>query len=265
MVAFLMRSFEDYKNSSVNIGVFKNNVDDLVNRNQIYPDVRDIIYQIFGIVNTNVFKPTVCQEKIYKINMYISKVKMLGFNLDSNKIEELKQSIEKDYKLGFINKQIKDILYDIFDLNATVNKKQRLENEEKSKKVTLSFIEGLKLKGVSQEVINDICLFKEAYLEYLYYYYPNDTDDKYKKSINPYLSICLLKALKRPKGSVIKYYKKIADGPCASTWDFVDVPKEAFLKPKIETPKKRERRLYTSGNNSSHISACDPVSSSRIC
>lgn len=134
MVAFLMRTFEDYMDNASQVSMFKSNVDNLVKRNQIYPEVRDIIYQIYGIVNTDVFKPTICQEKVYKINMYLSKSKMLGLNPNSEDLDKFKQSIDNDLKMGFINKQIKDILYNVFDFGEVVPKK------EKSKKVSNKYV-----------------------------------------------------------------------------------------------------------------------------
>ena len=271
MVSFLMRSFEDYMGNPKGISIFKSNVNDLVNRNQIYPDVRDIVFQIYGIVNTDVFKPTVCEDKVYKINMYISKAKMLGIDSSVLLLEKFKLAIDNDLKAGFINRQIKDILYNIFDFNKIPNESGSVQNKSvktqterlETKKIDtpstvmsskLTLIEKLKLKGASQEVINDVCLFKDDCLESLYYEYPNVNYDGCSIS-SPYLHTPLLKALKRPKNSVIKLYEKIGDDGCHTTWAYVDVPADLFRKPKKSTPK---------GTGKS-ISGCDPISSRRIC
>lgn len=272
MVSFLMRSFEDYMSNPKGVSIFKSNVNDLVNRNQIYPDVRDIVFQIYGIVNTDVFKPTVCEDKVYKINMYISKSKMLGVDSSILLLEKFKLAIDNDLKAGFINKQIKDILYNIFDFNKIHNEAESVQNKSVKQQIDrfetkkrdnpstnvsskLTLIEKLKLKGASQKVINDVCLFKDDCLESLYYEYPNVNYDGCSNS-SPYLHTALLKALRRPKGSVIKLYKKVADDGCHSTWAYIDIPKDCYIKPKIETPKGTGRG----------ISACDAISGrSRVC
>ena len=273
MVSFLMRSFDDYVGVPNGIAIFKSNIEDLVYRNQIYPEVQNIIYRIYGIVNTNTYKASVCQEKVYKISMYLSRADMLKIVENQSATEHFKKCIDNDFKVGFINNQIKDILYDIFDFNVKKEETIKQSNKQdsilipptikKSSEIPKSskkdeLITQLMAKGVSQQVLNDICLFKEEYWDPLYYYYPNENYDGCSNS-SPYLHTALLKALIRPKGSVIKLYKKVADDGCHATWAYIDIPKDCYIKPKIETPKGTGRGIRG-------ISSCDSISSrSRIC
>ena len=57
MVKFLMTMFETSSDNSTAVRQFKLNVDELVRRNQIPNSVRNLIYNMYGIANTDTFKP----------------------------------------------------------------------------------------------------------------------------------------------------------------------------------------------------------------
>ena len=69
MVKFLMTMFETSSDNSTAVRQFKLNVDELVRRNQIPNSVRNLIYNMYGIANTDTFKPNAQANKLMQINM----------------------------------------------------------------------------------------------------------------------------------------------------------------------------------------------------
>ena len=69
MVKFLMTMFEGSSNNANEVKMFKSNVNALVARNQIPSSVRELIYNMYGISNTDTFKPNAQANKLMQINI----------------------------------------------------------------------------------------------------------------------------------------------------------------------------------------------------
>ena len=237
MINFLMHNFELLSKEKNGVEIFKANVDDLVNRNQIPYSVRDIVFEIYGIVNTNSYSPSRNEEKLYQITMSMETYKMITR-------EKFINHFKKGVKAGQFSKTASDIIRKIFeidDLNVLEDKKisnipmstyvPKQSNHQKNPLDNLRKPTEPKIEK-SIAVKKDIGKFKKEYLNEIYYEYPNPSFDGCSGS-QRYLYTKLIDAINRPNDATFKIYYKISDDGCHSSYAYMDVP-EAYKK---EEPK----------------------------
>ena len=127
MVKFLMTMFETSSDNSTAVRQFKLNVDELVRRNQIPNSVRNLIYNMYGIANTDTFKPNAQANKLMQINMLMMQLENVLYSGNKNNIEVFKNNIENGVKQGSILKSAADIVFDIYDIqNVSISSKSNI-------------------------------------------------------------------------------------------------------------------------------------------
>ena len=186
MVKFLMTMFETSSDNSTAVRQFKLNVDELVRRNQIPNSVRNLIYNMYGIANTDTFKPNAQANKLMQINMLMMQLENVLRSGNKNNIEVFKKNIENGVKQGSILKSAADIVFDIYDIqNVTISSKSNIPildpvidvptssmNVNNNKKVDKS-------KDKNKDVQIDIAQFKSQFVPEIYYEYENPNYDDY--------------------------------------------------------------------------------------
>lgn len=254
MVKFLMTMFEGSSNNANEVRLFKSNVEELVRRNQIPNSVRNLIYNMYGIANTDTFRPNAQVNKLMQINMLMMQVEGVLKTGSSSNLTNFKNYVDSGVQQGSILKSARDIVFEIYDLdsfkknsldlgavidttpkrptNFSTNVKQNnIPNDNKSKA-------GKSKDGKSKEVQVDIAQFKSQYVPEIYYEYPNPNYDGCSgSSMDKHIK--LIDATERPQNAKFVIYKLISDDGCHQTWRYVDVPKE-YYKPtpttQIKTP-----------------------------
>lgn len=257
MVKFLMTMFESSADSLENIKtpqvrLFKNNVDELVRRNQIPNSVRNLIYNIYGIVNTDVFKPEMQSNKLMQINMLMMQLGNIITVGNASSLTLFKKNVENGVKQGSILKSARDIVFEIYDLEEpkvgmnTVNKNTSMPSDIRPavkpatapKSTTANKPENKEKK--SKDVLADISKFKSQFVPEIYYEYPNPNFDGCSGSLRD-AHIKLIDAKTRPEGATFVIYKMIRDDGCHQSYGYFSVPKE-YYKPtpapatRINTP-----------------------------
>ena len=120
MVKFLMTMFETSSDNSTAVRQFKLNVDELVRRNQIPNSVRNLIYNMYGIANTDTFKPNAQANNLMQINMLMMQLENVLHSGNKN-------NIENGVKQGSILKSAADIVFDIYDIqNVSISSKSNI-------------------------------------------------------------------------------------------------------------------------------------------
>ena len=251
MVRFLMTMFEGSSNNANEVRLFKNNVDELVRRNQIPNSVRNLIYNMYGIANTDTFKPNAQANKLMQINMLMMQVEGVLKTGSSSNLTNFKNYVDSGVQQGSILKSARDIVFEIYDLGGgmknTSNTQTRVQNlgpvldvpsypQGKTQNNDKSVSKGKNNK--SKEVQVDIAQFKSQYVPEIYYEYPNPSYDGCSGSSRD-LHVKLIDATERPQSATFVIYKLIADDGCHQTRRYVEVPKE-YYKPTpathIKTP-----------------------------
>lgn len=251
MVRFLMTMFEGSSNNVNEVRLFKNNVDELVRRNQIPNSVRNLIYNMYGIANTDIFKPNAQANKLMQINMLMMQVEGVLKTGSSSNLTNFKNYVDSGVQQGSILKSARDIVFEIYDLGGgmknTSNTQTRVQNlgpvldvpsypQGKTQNNDKSVSKGKNNK--SKEVQVDIAQFKSQYVPEIYYEYPNPSYDGCSGSSRD-LHVKLIDATERPQSATFVIYKLIADDGCHQTRRYVEVPNE-YYKPTptthIKTP-----------------------------
>lgn len=241
MISFLMNNFEFLYGEKNGVEIFKANVEDLVFRNQIPYVVRDIVYSIYGIVNTDVYSPERNAEKLYQIE---SLLRLYKQGVDRKKfILYLKNGL----KTGQISKTAGDIIKKIFEIeDLKIADESKKEVKRVNENDVLAAVDSKKSSKPStplrkpaepkvakdMNVKRDISKFKNDYVSEIYYEYPNPSYDGCSGS-QRYLHTKLIDAINRPNDATFKIYYKISDDGCHASYAYMDVP-EAYKK---EEPK----------------------------
>lgn len=252
MVKFLMTMFESSSNNANEVKMFKSNVNALVARNQIPSSVRELIYNMYGISNTDTFKPNAQANKLMQINMLMMQMDGVRKTGSIVSINNFKNYVNNGVQQGTILKSARDIVFEIYDLDSNIfyndkKSKPSLQNTTPigSSSATISKSNSgnsnkTKDKNTkllkSKEVLADIAQFKSQYVPEIYYEYPNPSYDGCSGSSRD-LHVKLIDATERPQGATFVIYKLIADDGCHQTWRYVSVPTE-YYKPttSIKTP-----------------------------
>lgn len=248
-VKFLMAMFENLCEESNGVKIFKEQVDELVRRHQIPIVSKNIVYNIYGIVNTDVFKPKAVYDKLAQISWLIMEADRRRVeNNNEVIIGKYKSMIDENTKMGRISKSVKDIIYELYDLDCIKTKSTTSAtigpiNTTKPPLVDIGLKSTPKKTSLakSKEVLADISKFKPEYLSAICYEYLNPSYDGCSGS-SKYLHIKLIDAVDKPVGARICYYTEIYNDGCHSRFDYVDVPtkcckpKPPVSKPSIVTP-----------------------------
>ena len=246
MVKFLMTMFESSSDNSTAVRQFKLNVDELVRRNQIPNSVRNLIYNMYGIANTDTFKPNAQANKLMQINMLMMQLENVLQSGDKNNLEVFKRNIENGVKQGSILKSAVDVVFDIYDIqNISMPIKSNIPVLEPVIDVSTSSMSVNNVKKTdkpknskSKDVQIDIAQFKSQYVPEIYYEYPNPNYDGCSGGSRD-LRVKLIDAKSRPVGAKFVIRKLLHDDGCHQSWGYVDVPKE-YYKPtpatRINTP-----------------------------
>ena len=243
MVKFLMTMFETSSDNSTAVRQFKLNVDELVRRNQIPNSVRNLIYNMYGIANTDTFKPNAQANKLMQINMLMMQLENVLRSGNKNNIEVFKKNIENGVKQGSILKSAADIVFDIYDIqNVTISSKSNIPILEPVIDVPTSSMNVNNNKKAdkskNKDVQIDIAQFKSQFVPEIYYEYENPNYDGCSGSSRD-LHVKLIDAKSRPAGAKFVIRKLLHDDGCHCSYGFVPVPKE-YYKPapstRINTP-----------------------------
>ena len=236
MVKFLMTMFEGSSNNANEVRLFKSNVDELVRRNQIPNSVRNLIYNMYGIANTDTFKPNAQSNKLMQINMLMMQVE--GVLKTGSSLNNLKSYIDNGVQQGTILKSARDTVFDIYDLASV----KQSSNTQSTKGIDLGPVIDIPVQNKGQnnsktadkntkskEVQIDIAQFKSQYVPEIYYEYPNPNFDGCSGS-SVDLHMKLIDAKSRPSEATFVIRKLLHDDGCHQSWGFVSVPKE-YYKP----------------------------------
>ena len=246
MVKFLMTMFETSSDNSTAVRQFKLNVDELVRRNQIPNSVRNLIYNMYGIANTDTFKPNAQANKLMQINMLMMQLENVLHSGNKNNIEVFKNNIENGVKQGSILKSAADIVFDIYDIqNVSIASKSNIpildpviDVPASSMNVNNNKKKADKPKDKNKDVQIDIAQFKSQFVPEIYYEYENPNYDGCSGSSRD-LHVKLIDAKSRPAGAKFVIRKLLYDDGCHCSYGFVAVPKE-YYKPtpptRINTP-----------------------------
>ena len=274
MIKFLMSMFDVHSKASDGIRIFKSNVDELVRRGQIPNEVRIIVYEMYGIMNTDTYKPQANADKCFQINWL-----MLELDKAVNNPTELSQWAEKLNKWvqsKTILKSARDVLFKIYDLDEVsdygeaddealvdsfIQKASLLEiRREKEQQDVMNSIR--KSSGTStvsgksdatSSVKADIAKIKPEKLGEVYYEYDNPNYTGCSDS-SRHAHTKLINATNKPRGAKLVYKREYGD-PCHPCVSYDPIP-NSWLKPK-KVEKKVEPVTRVSTPSSSSISG-DP-------
>ena len=242
MVKFLMTMFEGSSNNANEVKMFKSNVNALVARNQIPSSVRELIYNMYGISNTDTFKPNAQANKLMQINMLMMQMDGVRKTGSIVSINNFKNYVNNGVQQGTILKSARDIVFEIYDLDSNIfynDKKSKpslqdttpigssstTSNNGKSTKTKDKDTKLLK----SKEVLADIAQFKSQFVPEIYYEYPNPSYDGCS-GYSMDLHKKLIDATERPNSATFVIRKLLHDDGCHQSWGFVSVPAE-YYKP----------------------------------
>lgn len=244
MIKFLMTMFNSCVKNKNGVKQFKYQVEELVKRNQIPLDVRNLIYNMYGIANTDIYKPNLQQNKLMQINYLMMYIDSLNTEVE---LMNFKKELEDGVYNGSILKSVYDIIVDIYDLNklnnnnnnkVLVGMKNGVSSFKSSETSTMKSNnhnkpdKTLKMKvGVNQNIMSEVDLdiekFKSEYLSEIYYKYPNPSYDGCSGS-SAYLYVSLISAKEKPKDAVLCIKKKDYDDGCHVRYGYHEVPLEYY-------------------------------------
>ena len=227
MVKFLMNMFDSYKLSPQGVSLFKANVDELVRRNQIPNDVKNLVYSMYGILNTDTYKASANAMKLMQINWLMLEIETVYSNS-----KELSKCIDRINE-GVVNKTIlksaKDIVFEIYDLGTSSISAIAVDDED----AVDAFIEKAKQleskrTSVSSAVKGDISKIKPEKLSEVYYEYANPNFSGCSNS-SRYCHEKLVDCLSKPRGATLVYRCESGD-PCSLFVSYKPIP-NSWYKP----------------------------------
>lgn len=232
MVTFLMNMFEIQCQKSDDISLFKRNVNEMVRRNQISMEVRDIIFDIYGIKNTDIYRAATQNDKLVKLQFIMNDIALNNLVYEI-KDEQLayKSFIDDLFKRNEITKTVKDLLYRIYDFDSLHNSrlvgKVNITTPPTKKVAPASSKMSMPKVQKEAEVLRDIEMFKPEFLDDIYYVYDNPS---YTGCCGEqrYLKTCITAAIKKPVGSVLKMWGVIHDDGCHASYGFLEIPDEYY-------------------------------------
>ena len=253
-IKFLMTMFDSSCGSSSQVKAYKSQVEELVRRNQLSPAIKRLIYSLYGIENTDVFKPNTQAQKLMQVNMLMG---MGEWAYKDNGLRGFKGVVDDGVKSGSILKSARDFIYAVFELDSlktssvnTFIDRPELNNDEiepiKSEGRKRKVSEVLENKGTSDRVLMrsaevkaDIAKIKPEYLSEVYYEWenPNYTGCSGESRT---LHARLDNAVSKHKGATLVYRKEIGD-PCLHNAIYYEIPK-SWYKPE---PKPEPKRVNT--------------------
>ena len=228
-IKFLMNMFQRNVQNSDNVATFKFNVANLVFRRQVSPEVRDIIYDIYGIANTDVYKPNKQANKLFQLSYLMSDFEGNTLPMDK-RLKYYETSINEDVKAGMILASVRDIFFRIYDIGSKASSsKGQAAPIPTPMPARVAGVKMVELSGYknSPQVREDIGKFRKEYLDNIYYRYDNPGYDGCSGS-SMYLYSKITETEKKPKGAVLVYHKVVSDDGCHTTWGYVDIPKDAY-------------------------------------
>lgn len=270
MVKFLMTMFETSSDNSGSVRMFKANVEELVRRNQIPNSVKNLIYNMYGIANTDTFKPNAQSNKLMQINMLMMQIDNMIKTGHISELSKFRNNIENGVKQGNILKSARDIVFEIYgwdSVKPSVNSSFKIGQNNNIKSQNLGPVidvdtSSKNSKKKSKEVQQDIAQFKSQYVPEIYYEYPNPNYDGCSGS-SMEKHIKLIESTERPIKAKFVIYKMIADDGCHQTWRYIDVPKE-YYKP-ITTKNPYPTTSIKTPTTGSAVGCTGSIFSNRHC
>lgn len=116
-VKFLMNMFEGMYCGADGVKMFKANVNNLVSQGQIKVEVRDIIYNIYGVENSNTFYENRVANKLMQVKFLMSTVESMS-NIP-NGLELFRKQLIEQTRQGAVAENVKEIIFQIYDLSTT--------------------------------------------------------------------------------------------------------------------------------------------------
>jgi hypothetical protein len=228
-IKFLMTMFDSSCGNSTQVRAYKAQVDELVRRNQLSSNIRHLIYSLYGIENTDVFKPNAQNQKLMQVNMLLGMGEMA---YKDNRLKAFKGIVEDGVRTNSILKSARDFIFAVFELETLSN----FETVRPSKSVTsiIDDMEESDLKLQSAEVKADIAKIRPKYLGEVYYEYPNPNYNPCRSSSST-SHARLDNSVSRPKDAILVYRKEEGD-PCHPSISYHPIPKSWYKpEPKVET------------------------------
>lgn len=229
MIKFLMGMFESCITKPNGIKQFKNQVEALVNRNQIPFEVRDIVYDIYGIMNQDFYKENQQKNKLMQINYLMMSVENLK---SDSELEVFKKELNANLRNGVVLKSAYDSIVKIYDLDLVTSKiPLMVNNNTKDTKKPIKYnyknnkSVNTDLNVVDEAVKADIDSIKSQYLNDAYYRYPNPSYDGCSGS-SPYSYKSLLSVKEKPDGAVLCIRVKLHDDGCHVSYTYKPVTSE---------------------------------------
>lgn len=280
-IKFLMTMFESsiqsggaYRNkNSYDMIMFKNNLEQLAMRRQITPEIQRIVLRIYGIENTNIYKPNVVGDKLVQINWLMMQVDSYIANEAWSELKKFMKVMEDGVTNKTISKAAKELVYAIYDLNSLdfstngslggtrgsapnpVVGPINTTNPPGAIHIGLGR-GGTRISSstnIPAVVQSDLNKYKSAYWDRLYYEYDNPSYDGCSGS-SRLLHTPLESATKKPKGAKVVFKLNYDDG-CISRDRYIDPPSHVFADPPAPTASS-----YVSST-----STCDRSGSGRVC
>lgn len=246
-IKFLMNMFESGYMNTDKVSLFKNNMNEMCRRGQISIEVMNIIYDIYGIQNTDVYKESVQSEKLFRLHFIMNDIDLN--NIVTASLEEqkrYKEFIDEMCKKNEITKVVKDLLYRIYDFDTLEKYREplvgKINTVVRSGKVDPTVVPKTNIKREAA-VLKDIEMFNSNFLDEICYVYENPSYDGCSGS-SKYIHTMLKDAIRKPAGSVLKRYAVIYDDGCHIRKGYTDIPssyyrstKKTTSAPTVKTPK----------------------------
>ena len=250
-IKFLMTMFDSSCGNSSQVKAYKAQVEELVRRNQLSPAIKHLIYSLYGIENTDVFKPNTQSQKLMQVNMLLG---MGEWAYKDNRLNGFKGIVEDGVKSGSILKSARDFIFAVFELGdvkissepsftyssiGDVETKRTEVRKRKVAEVLDSKENSDRILTRSAEVKADIAKLRPEYVSEVYYEYDNpgySGCSGEQRCLHTKLEI----AVTKPKGACLMYRKETGDA-CHPTVSYNLVPK-SWYKPE---PKPEPKRVNT--------------------
>ena len=227
-IKFLIGMFNVNVADSTYVKQYKAQIEELVRRNQISPAVQRLIYGLYGIQNTDIYKPSAQANKLLQVNWLMNEGEQA---FATNTLSGFKKSVEEGYKAKIILKSAKDFIFEAFDFDEN-REPEKVERPTKNTGPQIREVAEVKVTK-SKEVLADIAKFKEGYLDDIYYEYDNPSYTGCTGESRT-LHRRLSSAIDKPNGAVLVYQSEEGD-PCHPRYIYTKVPIEAYKVPPVKT------------------------------
>lgn len=129
VVKFLMTTFESMDGIPNFVAEFKRNCVSLIKQYQISQEEYELVLDIYGVTNTNTYKPTANGNKLMQIKMLMGVVEG---RLSQGQGSLAKETINDMLKSGMITAGVKDVIYKLYGLETNTQKSAKSSEPTRS-------------------------------------------------------------------------------------------------------------------------------------